>query len=411
MAIGKISLNKIKINSLALALVLIVDAMCYTFPALGIGTFYVVGYAIEAIALAMLFLVKLGSDNFSIKKGSKVAALYFLVICIAFIITKMVGPDTDYSLLSFIYFFVVSIFVVCRDVNTESVLKYITVASILTVFAYNSIFAYQFVTLNQASMGAVYSVLPIATAGVIHFIYYRQNEKKLFYIFYIPIIILLFGIITYANRGTVLSFIVLILVIAMNRPQNFRGDVKVISNKKRIAMLAVCIVGFIAVLNFNEIFLALYNVASEKFGTLPSIFVKMNKYIGLDDISNGRSEVYEAAINYIKQSPFFGYGIETFESYTNYPYPHNFVLQLIFEGGLLFAIIPTAAIIISCIRLFFSQMKDENLCVILMLLIVQVIPRFLVSATIWRSRCFWILVFMVLYKYKHIILNKENMVL
>ena len=77
---------------------------------------------------------------------------------------------------------------------------------------------------------------------------------------------------------------------------------------------------------------------------MPSFFVKMNKMIALNDISNGREPVYEAAIAGIKNAPLLGNGIEAFPAYTAYSYPHNFILQLVYEGGILFCVIPVITI-------------------------------------------------------------------
>ena len=112
--------------------------------------------------------------------------------------------------------------------------------------------------------------------------------------------------------------------------------------------------------------------------------------------------MYEAAIAGIKNAPLLGNGIEAFPAYTAYSYPHNFILQLVYEGGILFCVIPVITIAWVSYKLLFSQIKDKDCQVFLILLFVQVIPRFLVSATIWKDKCFWLLVFYTFVNYKKI---------
>lgn len=395
--------NQKQLNSLAVSLLLSTDALCYTLPALGIGTFYRVMYLVETGALLIVLIGFIIRKQWKISMAHRQFSIaYFLWICFIYATSCFRVPNYSYALDSFIYCFAIGVFIIGLNFDTRTVLTLMTVMSVLILPAYSRLFAYQWESLNQANMGTVYAILIWTVAGLCHFIYYRDSWGKVCHLFYVPSIVGLFGIIQFANRGAALSLITFLLVVAFNRNvtlEEFKGgDIL----KKKIAIVIAAIIGYIVILNFNSLFMCLYNFLNGILDNMPSFFVKMNKMIALNDISNGREPVYEAAFAGIRNNPIFGNGIESFPSYTAYSYPHNFVLQLIYEGGILFCVVPIITILWVCYRLFFSQIQNKDKLVFLILLFVQVIPRFLVSATIWKDRCLWLMIFYVFYNYKEI---------
>ena len=396
-------ISRKQLNSLAVSLLLSTDALCYALPALGIGTFYRVMYIVETLALGIVIIGFLIGNKWSFDIGQhRLSIAYFLWISILYIISCFRVPDYSYSADLFLYCFAIGIFIIGLDFDIKTVLTIMTVMSVLILPAYSGLFAYQWESLNQANMGTVYAILIWVIAGMCHFIYYRDMWRKLCYVFYIPSIVGLYGIIQFANRGAALSLITFLLLILFNRDSKNVNVTQKALLKKRIAIILAAVLGYVVVLNFNSLFMLLYGFLSKILNTMPSFFVKMNKMIALNDISNGREPVYEAAIAGIKSSLLLGNGIESFPSYTAYSYPHNFILQLIYEGGILFCIIPVITIIWVCYKLLFSQIRNKNYIAFLILLFVQVIPRFLVSATIWKDKCFWLLVFYIFVNYKKI---------
>lgn len=401
-------LKRKQINSLAVALILSVDALCYALQGLGIATFYRIMYFVEILSVGLVALGKIASSTTKISiKQHMLPLLYFIFITVIYVISACVVPNYTYSLDQFIFYFVISVFVICIDFDVENVLAIMTVLSTFMVFAYSSLFAYQWESLNQASMGALYAILIWVVASFCHFIYYRKNKRKLFYIFYIPGAVGLFGILQYGSRGTVLSLATFILVVIFNRTFE-NGKLMKKNIKKRIMIVIIVIISFILILNFNEIFLYLYDILDNIFSEMPSFFVKTNKMIKLQDIGNGRTDLYKAAIKGILDSPLIGHGIESFSYYTGYVYEHNFILQLLYEGGFFFCIVPLSIVVWCCYKLLFAQVEDKDMIAILIVLFVQVVPRFLVSATIWRYRSFWIFVFFVWVHIKEIGMHKGS---
>lgn len=395
--------SKKQLNSIGVALMLSVDPLCYALPALGIGTFYRIMYLIETVALAfVVFGFLLGNKRILRVKKHKFGIVYFLLLCVVYIISYFRVPNYSYPIDQFLYCFAIGVLIISTDYCVETVLTIMTMLSSLIIPAYSVLFAYQWESLNQANMGTVYALLIWVVAALCHFIYYRQNRKKLFYLFYVPSIIGLYGILQFANRGAALSLVTLMMLVLFNRKRSDGGVSQNVVVKKRIAIFVVAVLGYIVILNFNNLFAYFYDFLNRVLDDMPSFFVKMNQMIAINDISNGRTPVYEAAIEGIKENFLFGNGIESFPSYTLYLYPHNFLLQLVYEGGIFFCVIPLIAMIWICYKLFFTQIERKDCLVLIILLFVQVVPRFLVSATIWRDRCFWLLIFYIFAHYKEI---------
>lgn len=391
-------ISKKKINSIAVAFFLSVDALCYVLPVLGIGTYYRLMYTIEMVALALILIGNIAKNSIGLKLSIKkygLSIVYFGFIGVVYSISSFIVPKFSYTLDLFIFCFAIGVIIISVDFNAEIVLTIMTIMSCLIIPSYAGVFAYQWESLNQASMGTAYAILTWVIAGFCHFIYFRKNYNRFFYIFYIPSIVGFVGILQFANRGTVLALITFAVLAYFNTQGVFNDDINKEMKRKRVKLIIIAILGFYVILNFNQLFLLVYDFLDSVLSEMPSFFVKMNRMITINDISNGRTDLYAAAIKGIFESPFIGHGIESFSYNTGFAYEHNFILQLLYEGGIFFCIVPLMTIIWLLYKLLFSQVRNRNILAVLIFLTVQVIPRFLVSGTIWTDRFFWLLIFYV----------------
>lgn len=397
-----------KLNGIALGLFLMAGTLSNVLPQMGVLSYFAVGYLVEFAALGLAILTGIYYNRLIIKKSNFIWIAYFLFILLVFTWTEEFAVDNNYTFMQFIYYVGIGVFLVCRNIDIRTTLWSCILLSWLTIPVYNELFSYVFVTLNQANMGTIYSLFIPVTAGILYFVYYRKELSRIAYINFIPTIILFAGCLMRANRGAILSIIVLFALIFLNGNTIFEKNSKQLTIRKRTMVIVLIILGVIITINFNALFMSFYNAMSNIFGTLPSFLVKMHKYILLDDVSNGRSDVYERTWELIRNGPVYGYGIETFQHYTGDSYPHNFILQFMYEGGVLFSLIPTVIIIYAGIKLCYSRIGNKEICIGLILLFVQVIPRFLLSATPWRGQVFWTLVFYVIYNYNELKTTKGN---
>ena len=160
----------------------------------------------------------------------------------------------------------------------------------------------------------------------------------------------------------------------------------------------------------NKIILGLYGLWSTVSQNVPSFLVKMNKYILLNDTSNGRTEVFDLAVSIIREHPLFGIGIENFGKYFEVNYPHNFILQLWLEGGVFFLIVPVITSVYLVKEVMMCVVGDKKLEATLIFMMLLAIPRFLLSLDIWTYYEFWIPIFYVVANYKYIQCNTKTVV-
>ncbi len=400
--IVNISEQNRKITDLAVALFLSVVFLSFCIPGLGILSYYRVTYLVLLLSVAMIMFGVIKGNRVALKVH-KISFIFGTFLTVYALGCIMVLPKCNYDIVNFVFCFLISIIVISTKFEVENVLCYLVYISVLIIPSYSAYFAYQWEDLNQANMGAVYGALVMCTAGILHFLYYRENHPFWFNLFYIPTVMLTIGIFRFGNRGAFLSFVVLLGLIFLNR----KSSIENMSNRKLMAkrrwFVFAFVVLFFVVMEFDTIFIALYDLLNSVIDEMPSFFVKMNRLIRLQDISNGREEVYEAAWSLIKERPLIGYGIRTFlENSKVAEYPHNFFLQLWYEGGILFTVVPTVCIVYALYKLLLSYIEDRNVSVMLIFLFVQVMPRFLLSADIWKDNFFWITVFYILSNWREI---------
>lgn len=254
---------------------------------------------------------------------------------------------------------------------------YVSTATIICELLTNAHVAYE-------PMTWTYSIFPCVASVVVHFLYCRFDGivKK---IFYIPGLIMLIKFIAFSNRGGIVSLAVLLYLVSIKTINT--KDLK-LRNKTMLniilLIILICIVVF-----YEQIIGFLFDIANSN-GYKISSLNKMYRLIQEGNITNNRSELYEYAINGFKASPLWGKGIGAF-SVNHGGWTHNFVLQILYEGGLLLF----AAIIIPLIRIVFLFLKGTNIDAyrysFFVLLFCTSIPRLLFSTELWNTQAFWML--------------------
>lgn len=385
-------------NSIALALLVLSGLTGYLCQYLRISSSFLTMnmiVVIIAVGLSLVQRMKRKTCNISTRMGVYVIYLTLMVIWGIYI------KQSDYSILQFIMYVLSAAIISSGDFKIEYVLRILTFSSLLFVPFYDRVFQLKYVTLNQANMGTMYKLLNIVVAGIIHFTFFRQGQKKVIWLGYVGCAVLLVGILSRGNRGVVLSVLFLLVVCFLNGHASLKKT-KSIRNKKRFYVMLIAIITIVIGINFNSIILWAFNTWGKFSSSIPSFLVKMNKYIMLNDTSNGRNEVYEIAFKLISQHPIFGIGIENFGKYYTVNYPHNFVLQLLIEGGPLFLCVPLMSSLYLLFYTIYEFVENRELRACLVFMISLMLPRFLVSLDIWTYYEFWIPVFFMITRIKQV---------
>ena len=120
------------------------------------------------------------------------------------------------------------------------------------------------------------------------------------------------------------------------------------------------------------------------------------QYYGQDinTLSTDRIELWNISLDYIKEKPFFGYGAESFilNSETIFRHPHNFIVQWLFNFGLVGTLI-FLTFMIYIIIIGFNNSKNKSYFINLFPLacLCGLLSNALVSGTLYYSPPFFIL--------------------
>ncbi len=248
--------------------------------------------------------------------------------------TRFVGqPHTAFPL--FLGFTVAGLMIpLLSSVDVCTMLKAVMLFPIFSVFRLGQVFA---IELDSIDMDLSYGfVIPI-TACIIYYVSFFKKEKG--FNKYISILafavnaVFLWYLLLFGSRGPIFGLLCLmafLLVIKYNK----NGGVRV--NKSKWAM--TLFIGLIVVFFFGPLMSAFSGILSD-FGINMHFVDKMIELQAGGNLSNGRDKLAPLAIQGFWNSPVWGNGFDRFHANTGMLYPHNFILQILYDGGLLLFII------------------------------------------------------------------------
>ena len=144
----------------------------------------------------------------------------------------------------------------------------------------------------------------------------------------------------------------------------------------------------IIALKLAETVLGIFNINIEAISKNLELIEKGN-------VDNGRNEVFDKAIEGIKEHPFIGNGIGDYaEKYVTYP--HNLLLQSWYEGGIIFFLLMLTVFLYSVYILLFDKNVDLNRKYMLILFFSISIVRLMLSYEFWREISFGMYLYFVL---------------
>lgn len=134
---------------------------------------------------------------------------------------------------------------------------------------------------------------------------------------------------TFGSRGAIVSVLVFLVIYWIIGARS-KYDMY-----KRLLFVSTII--FLCVVSFELIIVKIYNLLTENDVDILAISRIYQLLEDGKEMSAGRDNLAGIAINGILSSPIFGNGIGSFYNYSGL-YPHNIILQLLWEGGILLAI-------------------------------------------------------------------------
>ena len=357
-----------------------------------IGKLFEVGGMLPNLVIVGIIMLCCYKTTFKIR-FTAVSIVLMIYCSLLYVFTRNTSVTTLFGK-EFIFYFIASGVFAMYKCDTEKFLRYTAYASLIILPFYTDVFIEMNSTKYNTSidMGLSYAMTPLLVASLMHFCFYRKRKGVLIKIIYVIDFFLMIQLMLKGNRGTVMLFIVALAYVYINR---FSGGIK---NKTSIFRI---IVVFVAAILVGAYFYEILGFISDFLDSMGIKAYFIEKIMGLQnkgDVTNGRRAIFEFTLEQLGESPFWGHGLSTlyYNSGGRFVYPHNFILQLVHDGGVLLAV-PVLIIIVRAIWYSFSG-EDNQERIFAVYLVVICLPRFMFSADIWESELFW---FMVLHSLRH----------
>lgn len=398
-------IKSLKRNSFLVSLLLSYNIITATFSSL-FNISNSTGVLVAGLITFLFIVFSISNKDFSFDIDSVLFLIFiFSEFCISFLFLSFYSKTLE-TFYNFLFFGALAYIIGSKKIDTQLVLRYSIYLSLLYLLTFKDLFSnhMQGSVYQRIDMGLSYALLPLVIASFIHFFYYRKNKENLvlwmgYLINFGNFIIILF----LGTRGVVLSLLFFLWFLLLNKYIPIKNNKYIVKHNKKWFILSIIII-LLSLLFFKQIFNVIF-----RFLTLIGIKVgfieKTHFLIVTGDVSNSRNVIYDKAIQGIMKSPLWGHGIGAFENHTKIEYPHNIVLQLFYEGGLILALPFLIIITIGLIKALKGKIKNKEDYFYLVLLFSSVLIRLMVSASFWNVQILWLLLAFII---KKILLNRST---
>lgn len=326
------------------------------------------------ILFSVCFLVALLINRIILNKWIGIFILYVLLFFGISVLQNNEALINSRFFESFLGFGVIPMIVISYTSNFESVIKYVSYFYIFLSFLTVKI---DYVTLLPAEK-MFYGYIFLPAIFSLHYMLVREEKfvKKVIFgavlLYYLKIILIT------GTRGVIFSVIVYFALFCY----------KALRKKRLLVYLLLIIIGLLYSINWLDIlirinsFLLNHNIYIYSIGHLLETIMT-------ERFDNGRFTLYFIALQLFKKNILFGNGIGSFYCFTSIYYPHNFVIQMLSENGLLFTI---PFIIIIAGGFYYGYITTPNWVSSypFIFLFSLSIPKLMVSSVFWREQNFWL---------------------
>jgi len=203
------------------------------------------------------------------------------------------------------------------------------------------------------------------------------NSRIFKYISFATILVYSSFFIAYGNRGSFLALILFLIFLGLNGAKKL--------NVKNFVLLALLggLLSFFFI-DVIQLIIDFFLVFDIEIGALEKIirFDRLGK-----ELTNGRNLIWEKALVDIVDNPIYGHGVSAFINKYGV-YPHNFLLEMFFEGGLIY-LTPVLWVFYRFFKLLFSNDISSEEKKILVFIFCAGIMEVAFSNVYWRNMFFW----------------------
>lgn len=327
------------------------------------------------------------------KKNKKylTGIIFWGITILTFLISIIRLGFKETIIIRMLYFvgFICIPYMCCRhEISAKKIIDYILIISgIIAIPLFNIKLGYFD---GGTRMSISYYMLPTFIAMVMTFFINENKTIKSNVIKGVVFLILFYPymkfFIEHISRGAILAIGISILLCAII---NKSAKTKVIT----IAVLVIIII-IIGVLCLRPILYFAQHIV-DKINIKVELISKSLMLIEKGSIDNGRNEIYQKTINGIKENPIIGKGVGEFE-YNYQTYPHNFLLQTWYEGGIVFFVANVFIFLYSIYILIFDNKTPVEKKYLLILFFSIAIIKLMLSYEFWKEISFGLYLYIVL---------------
>lgn len=246
-------------------------------------------------------------------------------------------------------------------------------------------------------MGLTYAILPLLLLCISSLFVKMERWWKIFAV--IEIIILFAAIMLIGSRGifVALSIYALFLVICL------------VKNKQSSRLRYILISGFVVVgiSQYSYEILKWLTNATQSLGLEIYALNKMNAYYTLDNLDNGRLEIWDACVNGFFSSPI-GHLVGSFED-TFKVHQHNLILQTMWEFGFI-GILFLLIYFPRSFKILIDEEIPKPLFLVLLTIFCSSIVLLFYSSSFWLLPNFWLWT-KIVFNYKKMKYDEESVVI
>ena len=356
------------------------------------GVFMTAMYAVIIIGLLIIGLFLQRRSFLKLRKSH----WGICILCILWYIMTSLFIASPSVNIQFFGVFMVAAFLIpgIIHIDVRTFLIALVVLPSIGILYLDRIFYGEILETGVVSMGTCYALLIPVSGDLVYLRFYYRKESirmKIIMLFFAAInLFYLVQMAMFGSRGPILCAVLLIMSFFIIRIDDNK---KVFFRKGRVLIIIIgllfLIFSFTAILQALQDFLAKFDISLNV----------VDKFLRLDDngdMTNGRESLSTMAWKGIVESPLWGNGISQFNNNTGEGYPHNFVLQMLYDGG----IILTLAIMVPVTQSLIRKLKtiSENKFSFFVLLFFATVPGALFSGDLWNASTLWMFFGFVLAK-------------
>ena len=344
----------------------------------------IMSYIFIAIFLAVFFLC---AKHKKLIKPTPEVGLIVGFLLLFFLLTLLFVGMPEVSVLDFFVFTICAFvlpFLSCVD--GKIMLRTMILAPVAGIFKLSQIFVLDEIVGN-IDMSITYAFLPPVVASIVYlFVYYNNDSLKCKVIILLSCVINLVYLIEmmlFGSRGPILAVFGVLLFIYLVKKDKLSNGIK---TKKLPLIVGVGL--FVPSIVFMESLLNVLDVFLNRFNINFRFIEKSLFLIGENNLSHYRDEITSIAWKGFCDNPILGNGLDRFLANTGISYPHNFVLQVLYDGGLVLLGVLLLPVLLGAIRKYKSCTTGEY--AILTTLMFASVPGALFSGDMWRQALLWL---------------------